>query len=447
MSDAAQLADQAVSVLSGMKLEAEVYLEDNAITSVSVSGGRVESLEMKEERGAGIRVFDGGRVGFAYTADLGAGAVRSAASAAKAFAAHIDPEASNRIPRPEPSNLPDPEPGDLSVGRLEAYRKTAIARAMEEAARAVDPRITRVRQARYTDVVGRVEIRNTTGLSRGAPFARIYGAMELQAEQNGELQSGYASDFALKFGGLDPFKIGREAARRALAKLGGVRAPTQRADIVFDPEVTGGLLEALSPTLSADSVLKGKSIMAARLGQRVGAASVDLVDDGRFPGGNRTFPFDGEGNPTKRVALIEGGILRGYLHNVYTAAKMGCPPTGNGFRSSYAGPPRISTNMIYLVPSAATREEILSRVRKGFWISEVMGLHTIDPITGEFSLGAFGHWIERGAVGGPVTGIGLAGTLLELLGNVEGVASDLRLLPSGSAGSTVLVRNLSISGS
>jgi len=446
MSDSVRLADQAMAILSEMKLEAEVYLEDNAITSVAVSGGRVESLEMKEELGAGIRVFDAGRVGFAYTSDLSPEGVRLVASAARSFASHTDPDAANRIPRSEPSKLPDPDTGEISVGKIETYRKTAIARAMEEAARAVDPRITRIRLARYTDVVGRVEIRNSTGLSRSAVFARLYGSIELQAEQNGELQSGYAGDFALRFGGLDPFRIGREAARRAIVKLGGVRATTQRADIVFEPEVTGSLLEAFAPALSADGVLKGKSILAGKVGQKVGSAAVDLVDDGRFPGGNRTFPFDGEGTPTGRIVLIEGGVLRGYLHNVYTAGKMALPLTGNGFRSSYMGPPRVSSNTIYFVPSAASREEILSRVKKGFIVSEVMGLHTVDPITGEFSLGAFGQQIENGVVGAPVTGIGIAGNALELLGSIEGVGSDLRLLPSGSAGSSLLVRSLSISG-
>ncbi|MBI3451111.1 MAG: TldD/PmbA family protein [Acidobacteria bacterium] len=446
MSDAIALADQAVSVLSGMKLEAEIYLEDNSVTSVCVAGGKTESLELKEERGAGIRIFDGGRVGFAHTADLSAQGIRDAAAAARSFAAHTDPDAANRLPAIEASAVADPDPGDLAIGRLEAYRKAAIARAMEEAARAVDPRITRVRQARYTDVVGRVEIRSTSGVSRGAPFARVYGSIELHAEENGESQSGYATDYALRFSSLDPFKIGREAARKALAKLGATRPATRRTDIVFTPEVTGDLLEAFMPALGADNVLKGKSIFAGKIGGRIASPIVDLVDDGRFPGGNRTFPFDGEGNATRRNVLVEGGILRGYLHNAYTSTKMSCAPTGNAFRPSYSGPPRISPNMIYFVPQAATREEILSRVKSGFCISEVMGLHTVDPITGEFSLGAFGQAIENGALTHAVTGIGFAGTVSELLSNVEGVASDLRMLPSGSGGSTLLVRSVSISG-
>jgi len=448
VNDASAAADRAAAILAEMKLEGEVYLEDNLISSVCVSAGKVESLEMKEELGMGIRVFDAGRVGFAHTSDLAPEALRGAVAVARAFAAHTDPDAANRLPRPEAKDVPEPDTGDPAVERVETYRKTAIARAMEEAARAVDPRITKVPQARYTDVVGRVEVRNTEGVSKSAAFARVYGSIEVLAESGGEAQSGHASDFALRFQGLDPFKIGREAARRAIAKLGGERASTRRADVVLDPEVAGSLLEAFSPALSADNVLKGKSAFSGWLGRRVASPCVQLVDDGRFPGGNRTFPFDAEGVPTRRTVLIEAGVLKGYLNNWYTAAKMGSASTGNAFRSSYMAPPRIARSTLYLVPSAASREEVLGRAREGaVYVSEVMGLHTMDPITGEFSLGATGHAVTRGGLSDPIAGMGLAGSIFSVLSGVVIVGSDLRLLPSGSAGSSTLVRDLSISGS
>lgn len=446
MSEVKAVADRAAEILSETRISGEVYVEESIIASVAVSSGKIESIEFKEERGAGVRVFDSERIGFAYTSDLSPEGVRSAARSAKGFAAHTDPESANVLPCPEPSALPDPDTGDLGLAGMETYRKVALARAMEEAARAVDPRVTKVRQARYMDVVGQVEIRNTGGQSRGASFGRIYGWIEVAAEQAGESQSGTASDFALKFAGLDPFRIGREAARKAIGKLGGARAATRRADVVLDPEVTGHLIEAFSPAFFADNVLKAKSVLAGRLAQRVASSEVSIVDDGRFPGGDRTFPFDAEGVPTRRTVLIEGGTLRGYLHNWYTSTRMGVSPSGNAFRSSYMAPPRITPTMLYLVPSAATREEILGRVEDGFLISEVMGLHTVDPITGEFSLGASGHALRKGVIAEPVTGIGIAGSILEFLAGVAAVASDLRLLTSGTSGSTTLIRNLAVSG-
>lgn len=446
MNDAPALADRAVSILSDMKMQGDVYLEENLISTVGVSAAKVESLEAKEELGAGLRVFEKGRVGFAFTADLSPEGIRRTASAARSLASYTDPDNANRLPPPERTSAPDPDGGDASLARTEAYRKVALARAMEEAARGVDPRITKVGEARYSDIVGRVEVRSTTGVSRGASFARVYGVIDLVAEEGQETQSGYAHDFALKLSGLDPFRIGREAARRALAKLGGSRAATRRADVVFDPEVMANLLETFAAALSADNVLKGKSFLAGRTGEEVASPAVSLVDDGRFPGGNRTFPFDGEGVPTRRTPLIEGGRLRGYLHSAYTAARMGAELTGSGSRSSFMAPPRIEPTTLYLVPSAAGREEILASVREGLLVTELMGLHTVDPITGEFSLGAVGHHLAGGEVGASVTGIGLAGTLEDLLKQVATVGSDLRLFAGNTAGSTTLVRDLSISG-
>lgn len=439
-------ADRAVSILSDLKLAAEIYVEENLITSVAVASGKIESLEVKEELGAGVRVFDSGRTGFAYTSDLSSEGIGAAAAAARAFSAHTDAEASNVLPQPEALSLPDPETGDLSIAGIEAYRKVAIARATEEAARALDPRVTKVRQARYSDVVGRVELRGTQGLSRGASFARLYGSIELVAEQGSESQSGYASDFALRLAGLDPFKIGREAARRAIAKLGGTRAATRKADLILDPEAAGLLLDAFSPALSAENVLKSKSILAGRVGQKVAGPGVSLVDDGRFPGANRTFPFDAEGVQTRRVVLIEGGVLRGFLHDWRTSTRMGAESTGSAVRSSYMSPPRIAPANLYLVPSALSRQKVLEQVADGFYISELLGLHTIDTITGEFSLGAIGQRVRSGVLEEPVTGIGMAGNFLDLLSGIEAVAGDLKLLTSGTAGSTTLVRGVTISG-
>jgi PmbA protein len=444
--DAAALADRAAAVLGDLKLEAEFYLEDTMVSAITVASGKVESLEMKEECGAGIRIFDGGRVGFAYTSDLSRAGVRDAASAARSLAAHADADAANHLPRPDPPPGPTPPDGDRGIAKVEVYRKTALARAMEEAARGVDPRITKVREARYGDVVGQVEVRNTSGFARGGGFARVYGSIAVVAEEDGSSQAGYASDYAVRFTDLDPFRIGREAAHRAVDKLGGGRPATCTADIVFDPEAAGNLLEAFSPVFSADQVLKGKSFLAGRLGSRVAAGSLSVVDDGRFPGANRTFPFDGEGLSTGRTVLVENGVLKGFLHNAQTAEKMGATPTGNAVRSSYMSLPRVGPTTLYLVPSARSAAEILGAVQDGFHITELMGLHTLDPVTGEFSLGASGRRIREGCLGDPVSGVGLAGTVARFLGNVAAVGSDLRLRPGATAGSTTLVSGLSISG-
>jgi PmbA protein len=441
-----QLADRSASILSEGKIDAEIYLERSLTTSAGVSSGKVESLEMQEELGAGIRVFTGGRFGFAYTSDLSPEGIKSAADLARSLAAHTDADAANKLPGHNPPPDPGQPSGEVGVARVETYRKVALARAMEEAARAVDPRITKVGEARYSDVVGELAIRNTKGFACSGSYARIYGMIDVVAESGKESQSGFASGFSFKFGDLDPFKIGREAAAKALAKLGGAKATSTRANVVLDPEVTASFLEPLAEALAADSVIKNKSFLAGQVGRQVASETVTLVDDGLFPGADRTFHFDGEGAATRRTLLIEKGLLKGYMHDSYTAAKMGLQTTGNGLRSGYMGPPRVAPTTLYLIPSAAGREEILSQVEEGFLISEVMGLHTIDPISGEFSLGASGHAIRGGRIAEPVSGMGLAGTVLDLLKGIAVVGADLRLASGGTVGSSILVKNLSISG-
>ncbi|HXI03510.1 MAG TPA: TldD/PmbA family protein [Candidatus Saccharimonadales bacterium] len=447
MSDAAVLADRAASILGELGLTAEIYLEDSTASSITVASGQVESFEMKEELGAGIRIFDGGRVGFAYTADLSPEGVQAAASAARLLAEHTDADPASVLPDPRAPGEADAASGDTTVARVETYRKIALAKAMEDAARGADPRVVRVREARYGDLLGRIEVRNTKGFSRGGSLARIYGSIDVIAEEKGASQAGHASDFALKIAALDPFKIGREAAHRAVGKLGALRPATTRSDVLFDPAATADLLQAFAPALFADQVLKGKSFLAGEAGRKVAAPCVSLVDDGRFPSADGSFPFDGEGVSTRRTVLIEEGVLRGYLHSAWTAAKMGVEPTGNSARVSYTSLPRVGPTTIYMVPSARPAEEILGGVQEGFRITELMGLHTVDPITGEFSLGASGRRIRNGRLEEPVAGLGLAGSVARFLKDVAGVGSDLRLFPGSSAGSTILVRGLSVSGS
>jgi PmbA protein len=447
VADAAALADEAASILSGMRLAAEIYLEETAATVIAVSAGKVERVEVKEERGVGIRVFDGGRAGFAYTSDLAPGGIRRAAETAAALASLTDPDPGIRLPRPSapPQAGPDEEPSGIES--TETYRKIALARAMEDAARGVDPRISKVREARYEDLLGRVEVRTTEGFRRGGAFARIYGSADVVAEQEGSIQSGAFGDFALRFSALDPFKIGREAAHRAIDKLGAVRPATCTADVVFDPFATAELLRAFSPAFSAEEAQKGRSFLAGRAGSRIAPEAVTIVDDGRLPGADRTFPFDGEGFSTGRTVVVEKGILRGFLHNSRTASRSGTSSTGNAVRSSYMSLPRVGATTLHLVPSERTPEEILAAVTDGFRISELMGLHTVDPVAGGFSLGASGRRIVSGRLGEPVQGLALAGSIAGFLGGLAAVGADLRLLPGDAAGSTALVKGLSVGGS
>lgn len=447
MRDLDDLLDRGLSaVTSAGPGEVEVYVEERAVFRVTVAGGEIESLESQELKGAGLRLFNEGRVAFGYTTDLSEEGLASAAAGARDFLSCSDPDESNGLPEPDESSSPEPDNYDAMLMRIDQRQKLSLARRVEEAARGFDKQVAHVRQSLYTDVLGRIGIANSGGLRRTWPFSRAYASIDLTAEKNGETQSGWNSEFGVRFSSIDPAHVGREAARRAVQKLGAERAPTRRYNLVLDPVVTASLMDAISPVLHADNVLKGKSLLATRMGQEVGSSRVTLLDDGRIDGGDRSAAYDAEGVATRCTLLIDGGVLKDYLHSSYTSMRMGTPPTGNSYRTSFTAPPRIAPSTLSLQPTGMDRDQLLAEAGDGIYITEVMGLHTIDPISGDFSLGAAGLTLSQGRPDRPVDRIGIAGNILDLLRSIASVANDRRFVPGSGAGSSTLLTDITVSG-
>ena len=441
-----KILDLALQILGEARADGgEVFFQDTQETTITVVDQRVESVEAKQERGAGLRVFREGRVGFSFTPNTSAQGIRKAVERAVAILPHIDPEEANTVPQPEEGSFTvrnvDPE-----LPRVGIDAKIDMARRIESCALRFSSRVKRVRESRYSDVWGSCWIGNTAGLRAGYDFSRAVGFIELVAVEKDENQTGYGSGFGIGIDDLEPDAIGIEAASKAINKLGAETVATRRTEVVLDAEVVTGIFGSLAPVFFADNVLKKKSLFAGRQGQGVARSTVTLVDDGRLPGAMNTAPVDGEGVPTRRTILIDQGILGGYLHNHYTAAKMKASRTGNGQRGGYLSSPHIGTNTLYLKPTGLNRKTLLGMVAKGIYISEVMGLHTIDPITGDFSLGAVGWEMENGEMIRPVQKIGISGNIRGVLDSLAAVGDDIRLFASGNAGSTVLLEGISISG-
>jgi len=206
------------------------------------------------------------------------------------------------------------------------------------------------------------------------------------------------------------------------------------------------LLGAIAPLFSADNVLKGRSLFAGKVGQRVANERVTIVDDARRKGGLRSAPFDGEGIVTTTRTLVEKGVLRGYLTNQKTARKMGASSTGNARRGSYASPSRIGPSNFYVEAGVDDPAAAIARLDKALRITSLLNLHTIDPVSGEFSLGATGTYLEKGAAIHPVQGITIAGNLTNLLSSITGVGKDLTFGPGGIGSPTLVIAELSIGG-
>ena len=440
------IAESAVQkVRAAGAVMAEAYLLSSKDLSIEVRNGEVETMKLAEDRGLGLRVITGGRVGFAYTTEFSAGGLDQVAHQALANGANTEPDEFYTLPEIS-AKYPDLDIYDQAIRASTVENKIKMAVEMENTARAFDKRIKIIESSSYQDAEIEVSVVNSLGMQahyQGA-YCGIY--LSLVAGEGEDSQTGFALKYGLKFADIDPVLIGKKAAERAVRMLGAKPVKSQRAVVVLDPYIATSFLGLLSPALSGEAVQKGRSLFAGKVGQKVASDLVTVVDDGRLPGGIASAPFDGEGVPTSETILIEGGQLQGFLHNTYTAAKEGIRSTGNGVRGSFKSTPEVGTTNFFIRPGRAGAEQIIKEVKNGLYVTEVMGMHTANPISGDFSLGAAGIWIENGEFTKPVRGVAIAGNIMDLLGSVDAVGSDLEFFGVKGA-PTLRVSSMSLSGS
>lgn len=424
--------------------QSEAFLIKSKDLTIDVREGMVETMKVAEDCGLGVRVFKEGRMGFAYTSDLNSGAVEEIIRQALANSESTSPDEYNFMPKPGGQYaslaLMDPQ-----IKKASVEEKIEIARTIEKAARGFDSRITITERSSYFDAEYEVSIYNSFGISAGYEGTYCGSYADLVAEENGDNQTGFAIKMSLNYSELDPDQVGREAAEKAVRKLGAKTIGTQKAVIVFDPYIATSFLGVIAPALSAEAVQKGKSLFTGRVGQKVASDKITIVDYGSMPGGIASAPFDGEGVPTTRTVLIQNGELKCYLHNTYTAAKDRVLSTGNSVRSSFKSTPEVGTTNFYIEPGTIPPDDLLKDITAGLYVTDVMGMHTANPISGDFSVGASGIWIENGKFTRPVRGVAIAGNILELLNEVEGVGSDLTFF-GGKGAPTVRISRMTISG-
>jgi len=437
--------DAALDALRASGTTGEIFLREAQSGSVEIKEGAVEAVIARGERGIGVRVLDDQRLGFAYTSDLSLNGIRECADTARRMSAltERDEDLALATKAIDDADLDIYQSGivDRPLGE-----RAAIALAVEEAARETDPRVKQFRKTTYSDSESTTIIATTTGVR--ASFRESYcGVMtSAVATENGDRQIGYHGEAARRFGELEPARVGRRAAQRAVEKLGAKPLATQKVPVVLDPWMAMDLLRAIGPLFSADNVLKGRSLFANKIGQRVANEKVTIVDDARRPRGLRSAPFDGEGVATATRTLIESGVLRGYLTSLKTARKLGTEPTGNARRGGYGSPARIGPSNLFVAAGSDDATAIVGDFDRALAVTSLLNLHTIDPVSGEFSLGATGNYLERGNRVHPAQGITIAGNLTHLLNSVVAVGNDLVFGPSGLGSPTLVISELSIGG-
>jgi PmbA protein len=440
------VVDRALEALrSGRVATAEVLVRDALSGSVETKDDAIDVVTARGERGLGVRVLDGQRIGFAHTSDLAPPGIEACVDQARRMATITEPDEDIRIAA-APLEIVDLDIYQPGLEDRPLADRGAIALAVEQAARSLDPRITHFRKTSYSDAEVTTVIATTQGV-RASYRESFCGAMtSAVATENGERQIGYHGEGARRLAELDPASIGTRAAQRAIEKLGAKPFPTQKLPVLLDPWMAMSLLGAISPLFSADNVLKGRSLFAGKVGARVANERVTIIDDARRKGGLRSAPFDGEGVATTTRTLIERGVLRGYLVNLKTARKLSTAPTGNARRGSYASPSRIGPSNFYIEAGTDDPGALVRGLDRALAVTSLLNLHTIDPVSGEFSLGATGTYLEKGAPMHPVQGITIAGNLTHLLSSISGVGTDLTFGSGGIGSPTLVIAELSVGG-
>jgi len=440
-----EIARQAVEIAQKLGSKAtEAYILHSKALSIEVNNQEVETLKLAEISGVGIKTILDGRLGFAYSSALDRSSLEEVVGQSLANAKETTPDEYNVLPEPG-KYQEDLDLYDQRIGEVPVEEKIEQARLVERSAREYDPRVKRVRKASYQDSEYYVSLVNSLGLESSYRGNYCGVGAFVVAEDQGEVQTGWSMDINRKYDQLQAAKAGREAGEKAAIMLGATTVGSQRVPIVFDPYVATEFLDLMSNGLTAEAVQKGKSLFAGNLGQQVVSSALTIIDDGRLENGIDSAPVDGEGVPTSRNVLIAEGVLQKFLYNTYTAKKEGVKSTGNGIRGSFKGSAEVGTTNFFIQPGVVSLEELLAPIEKGFYVTEVMGMHTANPISGDFSLGASGIWIEKGQKTKPVRGVAIAGNILELMENVDLVANDLRFF--GSTGApTVRIKGMSISG-
>lgn len=422
----------------------EIYIERATGQTLEVKNQEVDALEVDDSIGYGLRILNDHRLGFAYGTDFALGAVDDVIDRALATVPHSTHDLNYGWAREE-ADYPSVAIDDGSLYHIKQNEKIELVRQMEVASFDHDPRIKRVRYASYHDVFEEISFMNTMGLKLSYQKTTIHLSQMAIAESGRESESAFDSQTAAFWDDLNPSTLGTEVAALAVNLLGGKRIPNIKCPILLTPMVGEEILEVLAPSTFYDHIHKKNSWLIGKMGEKIYGDQVNLMDDGLLAKGCGSSPFDAEGHPRQTTAVIQGGVLKSYLYDTYWANRAGRQSTGNADREGPHAQPIVGISNFYLRPGSQSQKELLKQLDKGVLITEVIGMHTADLISGDFSVGIQGFWVEGGEVKYPIRSVVLTGNLHELFALVTAVGSDLKFY--GNTGSpSILVAEGHIGG-
>ena len=443
----AQLEEFAQTVLAAARRAGasacECEVSEGYGLSVTVRKGEPETVEHNRDKGIGITVYFGerpaARRGHASSSDFSATALQSAVAAAAAIAQKTAVDDCSGLPEPgELARAPALRKLDLdlfhpwNLGTEEAIR---IAQRTERAAFALSPKISNSEGASISAQHSQFVFANSHGFMHGFPSSRHTLSLSVIAEERGRMQRDDWYSAARQPGSVaDPAALGEYAGRRALARLGARKIATCQAPVLFEAPVAASLMSSFVGAVSGGNLYRKASFLTDALGKQVFSKRVTIEERPHEPRGMSSSPFDEEGVATRARTVVRGGVLQGYFLGCYAARKLGLQSTGS------AG----GNHNLVLAPSGPDFRGMLKRLHRGLLVTELLG-HGVNLVTGDYSRGAAGYWVENGEIAHPVEEVTIAGNLKDMFRGIEAVGSDIVVRGSRCSGS-ILVREMTIAG-
>jgi PmbA protein len=425
--------------------EADLLVVETDSSTTQVRLRDVEALKSAQERRLHLRVLFGRSSAATSTSDFSSHALDQLVDETCTLARATAPDDYLGLPNPEAMAAVIPDLGlfDETAQGLSVEEKIALAKQSESAALDYDPRIINSEGASLDTHFSLIVYANTHGFLGAYRTSTFSLGVSPIAGDGNAMQRDAWYTVKRQFQALEaPEAVGITAAKRALRRLGARKVSTQEAPVVFDPDVASSLLRSLAGAVSGTSIYRGSSFLLNRLGQQVAADTVTIIDDGTIPGALGSRPFDGEGVPTRRTVVVEHGVLHSYLLDTYCGRRLGLTSTGNAARDATGI--GVGASNFYLVPGTSTPEEIIGSVTSGLYVTELIGFG-VNMVTGDYSRGAVGLWIENGEFTYPVEEITIAGNLHEMLRNIELVGNDLAFR-GRTAAPTLKIGRMTIAG-
>lgn len=448
-SDLQEVADRVVTQAAPGE-QVEAYVTRGGETEVRVYEGEVEHFVSAQSEGIGIRIIADGRTGFAYAGTLDETAIGEVLAEARDNVQFGTVDEWAALAEPDGVAITEQTLWNEELAAHPTDAKIELAKELEQLASAADPRV-RVDESNYADAHGESAVASTTGIRMSGRENGCYVSVSTLADEgegeDAETQTGFGFSVGRSPAEFDLARAAREAADRATRLLGATQPKSKRLTVVLDPFVTAQFLGVISSTMNGEAVVKGRSIFRDRIGDDVAAPVVTFVDDPTNPKAYTSTDVDGEGLAARRNVLIDNGVLRQFVHNSYSARRAGTSSTGNATRGGFAGTPGVGCLALSLVPGERSQEELIADVSDGLLVQQMQGLHSgVNPISGDFSTGAAGMLIENGTVGRPVREITIASTLQRMLLDIVEVGGDIDWLPMNSAGMSLVISDVTMSG-